>query len=91
MERKSILLTLILSCIPGLALVYAEKKEDAMLFAVTGCLGLMFGLTGVLTIIGLPIWFIATVASGVSAVQTVITYNRQITDTPTGNGVADAC
>ena len=74
MTKKSFLLAMILQIIPGLGLIYTEKKVIGIIFFLVTIFGLLLCFTGILAIIGLPVFVFAEFTGGVATVWSVIKY-----------------
>lgn len=74
MKKKSMILACILNFIPGIGLIYADKKVMGIIFILMALFGLLISLTGILAIIGLPMFLFAEIVGGFSTVYFIVKY-----------------
>jgi TM2 domain-containing membrane protein YozV len=74
MTKKSMILAAILNIIPGLGLIYVGKKVLGIIFILLAIFGFLLCLTGILVIIGLPMFIFAELIGGIATVWFVIKY-----------------
>lgn len=68
------LFAMILNIIPGLGLIYTDKKVIGIMFMLLAIFGFLLCLTGILAIIGVPMFIFAEIIGGFSTVWCVIKY-----------------
>ena len=74
MNRKSLILAFILSAIPGMGLVYVEKNVFGILVFLISGLSFLICLTGILLIIGFPVYILVNVVAAIATIWGVIKY-----------------
>jgi hypothetical protein len=79
MERKSVFVGTVLAVLaPGTGLIYAGRIGWAVVFFLVACLAALMVFSGVFAIVGLPLWFVTMVGSGIGTVMAVKSYNRRL-------------
>ena len=74
MTKKSMILACILAFIPGVGLIYIEKKLFGIIVMVVEAFGILISLTGILAIFGFPIILITHSIAGIATIVGVIKY-----------------
>ena len=74
MKKKSFFLTFCLSIIPGLGLIYLEKTVFGIIVMFFAFLGLLISLTGILAILGIPIFVFTEIIAIIATVWNLIKY-----------------
>ena len=74
MTKKSMLLAMILNIIPGLGLIYTDRKVFGVIVLLVGIFGILLCFTGILAILGIPMFLFSEIIGGFATVWFVIKY-----------------
>ena len=73
-EEEKFFLTFVLSIIPGLGLIYLEKIVFGVIVMIVAFLGLLISLTGILAILGIPIFIFTEIIALFATVWSLLKY-----------------
>ena len=74
MTKKSMLLAIFMSIIPGLGLIYIDKTVFGVIVMIVAFFGLLISLTGILANIGLPVLILTEIINWFATFWSVIKY-----------------